>query len=162
MPQVRHALKVPYSAQQMFDLVIDIESYPRFVPGWRAARIVRRDGGPERGVLSVDQVVSEKSLRFRFDTQARYRKPAYLRIATKSQPFRYYMLIWRFAPTDDGGCRIGVHMRYALRAIPLRHLAERHFNGLFEQVVQSFEREARRRYGAPDGTASGRRQRAAG
>lgn len=153
MPTVRHSLHVPYSPEQIFDLVVDIESYPRFVPGWRAVRIAGRErnlgGDPSRGRLLVDQAVSEKGLRFRFRTEARYRRPAYIRIATTSAPYRYFMLIWRFAGDGRGGARVGVHMRYRLRAVPLQRIAESHFNSLFDRVVHSFEREARRRYGVP-------------
>lgn len=152
MPKVRRSLHVPFSPAQIFDLVVDIENYPRFVPGWRSVRILSKarniDGDPDRGQLVVDQKVSEKGLRFRFQTEARYRKPSYIRIATTSAPYRYFMLIWHFASDGQGGCRVQVYTRYRLRAVPLQYLAERHFNRLLDDVIRSFEREARRRYGS--------------
>jgi coenzyme Q-binding protein COQ10 len=166
MPRVRDALNVPFPPEQIFDLVVDIESYPRFVPGWRAVRIATHErklgGDANRGRMLVDQQVSEKGLRFRFRTEARYRRPLYLRIATTSAPYRYFMLIWRFAPNGQGGTRVGVHMRYRLRAMPLQHVAERHFNNLFDQVVHAFDREARRRYGGTRARGGAGTRRAAG
>jgi coenzyme Q-binding protein COQ10 len=150
MATVYQRLKVPYSADQMFDLVVDIERYPQFVPGWRAARIKRRDGDRDRGRLLVDQVAAEKGVRFRFDTQARYVRPTYLRIRSSGRPFQYFVLRWQFHPLDDGGCEIVAHARYQLRNMPLRQVAERYFGQMFGTVVDSFARRAKKLYGVPE------------
>jgi ribosome-associated toxin RatA of RatAB toxin-antitoxin module len=58
------------------------------------------------------------------------------------------MLRWQFRPQADGSCVVIAHARYRLRNIPFRQLAERHFNHMFADVVDSFHRRARRLYGA--------------
>jgi coenzyme Q-binding protein COQ10 len=150
MATVYQRLKVPYSAQQMFDLVVDIERYPKFVPGWRAVRITDRKGDGERGWLHVDQVISDKGIRFRFDTDARFTRPTYLRIAANGRPFQYFVLRWQFHPQDDGGCEVIAHARYRLRNVPLRHLAEKYFSQTFNTVVSSFAERAKKLYGVPE------------
>jgi coenzyme Q-binding protein COQ10 len=147
MARIYKRLNVPYTAEEMFDLVVDIERYPQFVPGWRASRITRRQGDGDRGRLLVDQVAGEKGIRFRFETQADYRRPTYLRIASTGRPFQYFVLRWQFRPRADGGCLVIAHARYRLRDVPFRQLAERLFNHMFADVVESFHRRARRLYG---------------
>jgi coenzyme Q-binding protein COQ10 len=151
MATVYQRLKVPYSAEQMFDLVVDIERYPKFVPGWRAVRITERGGDREQGWLHVDQVIADKGIRFRFDTDARYTRPTYLRISANGRPFQYFVLRWQFRPLDDGGCEVIAHARYRLRNVPLRHLAEKYFSQTFNTVVSSFADRAKRLYGGPSG-----------
>jgi coenzyme Q-binding protein COQ10 len=151
MATVYERLKVPYTADQMFDLVVDIETYPRFVPGWRAVRILKSAGDRQRGWLHVDQVVSDKGIRFRFDTQAHYTRPHYLRIAANGQPFQYFVLRWQFQPLDGGGCEVIAHARYRLRNVPMRQLAEKYFSRTFNAVVSSFANRAKKLYGAPKG-----------
>jgi coenzyme Q-binding protein COQ10 len=119
MATVYQRLKVPYSAEQMFELVVDIERYPQFVPGWRAVRITNRKGDRRQGWLHVDQVISDKGIRFRFDTDARYTRPTYLRISANGRPFQYFVLRWQFRPLADGGCEVIAHARYRLpRPLP--------------------------------------------
>jgi len=149
MASVYQRLKVPYSAEQMFDLVVDIESYPRFVPGWKAVRITKRTGDRQQGWLHVDQVISDKGIRFRFDTDAQFTRPRYLRIAANGRPFQYFVLRWQFHPQDDGGCIVVAHARYRLRNVPLRHLAEKYFSQTFNNVVSSFAQRAKKLYGVP-------------
>jgi coenzyme Q-binding protein COQ10 len=158
MATVYQRLKVPYSAEQMFDLVVDIERYPQFVPGWRAVRITERKGDRERGWLHVDQVIADKGIRFRFDTDARYTRPTYLRISATGRPFQYFVLRWQFRPQADGGCEVIAHARYRLRNIPLRQLAERYFSQTFNNVVSSFAERAKKLYGVPDRARGGRKR----
>lgn len=159
MATVYQRLKVPYSADQMFELVVDIERYPQFVPGWRAVRITNRKGDRRQGWLHVDQVISDKGIRFRFDTDARYTRPTYLRISANGRPFQYFVLRWQFRPLADGGCEVIAHARYRLRNVPLRHLAEKYFRQTFNTVVSSFANRAKKLYGVPEG-AQRRRKRA--
>lgn len=151
MATVYQRLKVPYSADQMFELVVDIERYPQFVPGWRAVRILKREGDRRQGWLHVDQVISDKGIRFRFDTRADYTRPSYLRIRANGRPFQYFVLRWQFRPLDDGGCEVIAHARYRLRNVPLRHLAEKYFSQTFNTVVSSFANRAKKLYGVPAG-----------
>jgi coenzyme Q-binding protein COQ10 len=59
MPQHTEKRFLPYSAEQLFDLVADIERYPEFLPWCVGARILRRDGD----VLKADVIVGFKMLR---------------------------------------------------------------------------------------------------
>lgn len=158
MATVYQRLKVPYSAEQMFDLVVDIERYPKFVPGWRAVRITKREGDRQQGWLHVDQVISDKGLRFRFDTDAQFTRPTYLRIAANGRPFQYFVLRWQFHPQDDGGCEVVAHARYRLRNVPMRQLAEKYFSQTFNTVVSSFANRAKKLYGVPGGAERARKR----
>ena len=46
MPQISRTALVPYSAEQMYQLVNDVQSYPQFLPGCTGSRILESTPGP--------------------------------------------------------------------------------------------------------------------
>lgn len=60
MPVHSETRKLPYSAEQMYDLVADISAYPQFLPWCSAARIRLRATEGERETVEADLVVSLK------------------------------------------------------------------------------------------------------
>ncbi|HEM45729.1 MAG TPA: type II toxin-antitoxin system RatA family toxin [Alphaproteobacteria bacterium] len=134
---------VRYSPRQMFELVADIESYPRFLPEYAAARIERRDGD----TLRVRQVLRLPGRRLDFTTLARLRPPRSIDITGIEGPFRTLRIGWTFAARDAGGCRIRYRMEYALSSRLLALLADRMMPGMARRTLAAFDRRARQVYG---------------
>lgn len=135
---------VRYGPRQMFDLVADVESYPRFLPEYAAARIERRDGD----TLRVRQVLRLPGRRLDVTTLARLRPPRAIDITGVEGPFRTLRIGWTFAARDAGGCRIRCRMEYALSSRLLALLAERMMAGMARRTLAAFERRAHQVYGA--------------
>ena len=134
----RAARDLPYAQADLFALVADIERYPHFMPGWRAARILARhpDG------VTVRQIVTIAGLRQDFTTRAWVLPPARLRILSTDGPFRRFELLWRFTPRPDGGTRVEGTLTLSLRAPLLTALAARLRPDLLAAVVAALERRA--------------------
>src|SRR6056297_1665755 len=73
MPTHAEKRKLPYSAQQMYDLVADVGSYPEFLPWCAAARIRGRHPFDEGEVLDADLVISFRVFRERFGSRVTLR-----------------------------------------------------------------------------------------
>lgn len=132
-----------YSAEQLFALVADIESYPQFVPGCVATRILeRRDGG----TWLVDNVFGFGPLRSRFHTTAQFDAPQRLEIVSQDGPWRRFAMLWRFTP-DDGGCRADVDVEVAFRSALLAALARTGLPSTEPRIIRAFEERAKRLYG---------------
>lgn len=52
MPQISRTALVPYSAEQMYQLVNDVQSYPEFIPGCTGSRVL--ESGPTQMTAAVD------------------------------------------------------------------------------------------------------------
>ncbi|HAR50330.1 MAG TPA: ubiquinone-binding protein, partial [Roseovarius nubinhibens] len=108
MPSHSETRQMPYSAQQMYDLVADVASYPDFLP-WTAAARVRsvtpREDGAE--VMEADLVISFKLFREKFGSRVTL-WPEDLAIDTEylDGPFKYMQSEWRFRDVE-GGCEVG-------------------------------------------------------
>ncbi len=58
MPQISRTALVPYSAEQMYQLVNDVQSYPQFLPGCTGSRILESTPG-QMTALAFGRVFKE-------------------------------------------------------------------------------------------------------
>ncbi len=123
-------------------MVADIESYPRFLPGWVRARILERDG--ER--VHVWQSIGLLGRTLSFSSSACLQRPRSLRIDTDEAPFRSLSIRWEFESLSAGRCRVHFEVSFQMRASLLDRLMGLAFERLAARIVGAFEREAARRY----------------
>jgi coenzyme Q-binding protein COQ10 len=150
MPTHSETRNLPYSAQQMYDLVADVESYPKFLPWNAAARIRSRkpvDGGGE--VMEADLVISFKVFRERFGSRVTL-WPDVKKIDTEylDGPFRYMRSNWAFADRAEGGCEVRFFVDFEFRNAILQGIIGLVFNEAMQRIVRAFEARAKELYGA--------------
>ena len=138
---------MPYTAQQMYALVADVEAYPKFLP-WTAAARVRRTNAQDDGsrVMEADLVISFKVFRERFGSRV-VLWPEEFKIATEylDGPFRYMVSNWKFSEEEEG-CTVHFDVDFALRNRLLQSAAELFFYEAMRRVVQAFEDRAKALY----------------
>ena len=148
MPTHSESRHLPYSAEQMYDLVADVENYPKFLP-WTAGARVRsvRDEG-DHTVMLADLVISFKVFRERFGSRVTL-WPEKKKIGTEylDGPFSKMVSNWAFAESDGGGCEVTFHVDFEFRNKLLQTTATIFFNDAMQRVVRAFERRAAELYG---------------
>jgi ribosome-associated toxin RatA of RatAB toxin-antitoxin module len=138
----RQAL-VPYSPQQMFDLVEDVVSYPQFMPWCRAAKVIERKPDEVTATLNVHK----GALRTRFTTRNTLEPPHKIHLALVEGPFRSLEGQWQFEPIADRGSRVKLKLAFAF-ANPLNAwLLEPVFEHTCSSLVDAFVKRARAVYG---------------
>jgi len=158
MPNHHEIRTLPYTAQQMYDLVADVPSYPKFIPWNSAARIRSRKATPEGEVLDAELVISFKVFREKFGSRV-VLLPARHRIETEylDGPFRQMLSTWAFRDLPTGGCEVDFLVDFEFRNAILRAVIGVVFNDAMLRIVRAFERRAAELYGAGDGrVAQGR------
>ncbi len=140
---------VPYTPEQMFGLVADVEKYPQFIP-WCTALRVRSNGVEDgQGRLVADMAVKFKVFREKFRSQVDLDQSAKrIDVAYIDGPFRYLENIWRFEPTEDGGCVIDFHIAFEFRNRMLQMAISQVFDAAVEKLVAAFVGRADALYGA--------------
>jgi coenzyme Q-binding protein COQ10 len=137
--------KLPYSAEQLFDLVADVERYPEFLPWCVGARIrERRDN-----VIVADLLIGFRMIRERFTSKVVLDRPRRIDVAYSEGPFKYLDNHWIFLPQEDGGCIIDFHVDFEFRSRMLQKIIEVLFNEAVRRMVSAFEARARKLYGEP-------------
>jgi coenzyme Q-binding protein COQ10 len=158
MPTHTEERPLPWTADQMYALVADVERYPEFLPWTSAARIrARRPGadgpdGPDgTEVLDADLVISFKVFRERFGSRVTLH-PDTRRIDTEylDGPFRHMRSYWRFVPQEAGGCIVDFFVDFEFRNVILQKLIGVVFDEAMRRVVRAFEARAEALYGRPD------------
>ncbi len=147
MPSHSEQRHMPYSAQQMYDLVADVASYPKFLPWTSAARIRSRTAVEGGEVLEADLVISFKVFREKFGSRVGL-WPGLRRIDTEyiDGPFKHMKSRWGFAEAP-GGCSVDFHVDFEFRNVILQRLIGLMFNEAMSRVVRAFERRAAELYG---------------
>jgi len=135
---------VEHSAEQMFALVDDIESYPRFLPWCRAAKVDERAAGWVQATLSVGM----RGVKQTFSTRNELHPPEAMEMRLLKGPFRHFAATWRFKPLSAQACSVEFSLEYEM-AGPLARLLEPLFDHIADTMVDAFTRRADDLYGQP-------------
>ena len=143
MPTHAEQRVVPFSPEQLFDLVSDIQRYPEFLPWCVGARIRKRDGNR----IVADLVIGYKLIRERFTSTVTL-SPEQNRIDVDytDGPFKYLNNHWVFVPHPDG-CMIDFYVDFEFRSTILQKIIEVFFNEAIRRMVGAFECRAHELYG---------------
>jgi coenzyme Q-binding protein COQ10 len=133
----------PYTPEQLFDLVADVESYSDFVPGVLAAHIRRRDGG----TLWVDMTVGNRLMRRRFVSTAVLRRPHHIDIVSSDPLFEGFKQVWTFQPAKPHGTSLTYRIEFRFRSRLLQAVMGAVFGNAASDIVHAFRRRARQVYG---------------
>lgn len=138
---------LPYDTGQLFDLAADIESYPRFLPGWVSARIVERDGNR----LRVAQQLGLPLFSDTFMSTAQLDRPRSVHVQTSDGPFRSLELHWGFAAVDAAHSVATLAIECQMASTLLERPARRLLDAAAPSVMQRFAARARMLYGSGTG-----------
>ncbi len=149
MPGIRETRRLPYSAEQMFDLVSDVARYPEFLP-WVVATRVRSDDGRE---MVADMLVGFKALREKFTSRVLKQRPERLEVIYIDGPMRDLDNVWHFRALPEGGCEVDFCVDFTFKNKMFEMLAGQYFDRAFRKMVAAFETRADELYGSSSSSA---------
>jgi ribosome-associated toxin RatA of RatAB toxin-antitoxin module len=137
MKRIARSAIVEHSAEEMFALVDDVESYPRFLPWCRAAKVDERSAGSVQATLSVGM----RGLKQTFSTRNELHPPGAMDMRLLKGPFRHFAAAWRFKPLSAQACSVEFSLEYEM-AGPLAKMLEPLFDHIADTMVDAFTRRA--------------------
>jgi coenzyme Q-binding protein COQ10 len=145
--ETKHTIVHP--ADDMFRLVADVESYPRFLPLCEELKLRRRERRDGKEVLIATMTVGYKFIRESFTTEVILDADARtIVVHYLDGPFSFLENRWRFVPLTPRSCEVDFYIAYSFRS----RLLERLMGGLFDKAVRkytdAFEARADAVYGA--------------
>lgn len=138
MPTHAEKRLLPFSAEQMFDLVADVERYPEFLP-WCVGTRIRSQ---EDDSITADMVIGYKMFREKFTSRVKLDKPDRIDVVYEDGPFRYLNNHWIFRPNEDGSCEVDFYVDFEFRSKLLQKMIGVVFNEAVKIMVHAFEKRA--------------------
>jgi ribosome-associated toxin RatA of RatAB toxin-antitoxin module len=144
MREVKRSALVPYTAEQMFALVEDIERYPQFLPWVAAAQLLERTAQQVVGRLEMHRA----GMREIVTTRNMLTPPREITLALVAGPFKTFEGRWTFEPIgEDRGSRVSLSIRFEFANSVLNLLLSRSFEKSCNELVDAFVARARSVYG---------------
>ncbi len=150
MPHFHTKRRVAHSADNMFNLVADVERYPEFVPLCQAMRVRSRTQENGCEVITATMTVAYKLLHESFTSRVTLdRANNDIRVSYIDGPFKHMENVWSFRPAGEGASEVGFRISYEFRSRLLQSLMGTVFDKAFRKFADAFETRADQVYGRP-------------
>ena len=149
MPHIAETRRLPYSAEQMFDLVADVKHYAEFLP-WVVATRIKSDSDTE---MVADMLVGFNALREKFTSKVHKRRPQSIAVEYVDGPLRQLENVWTFTPDGPNACVVDFHVDFTFRNALFEKLAGQYLDRAFRKMVAAFETRAASLYGSSSSSA---------
>jgi ribosome-associated toxin RatA of RatAB toxin-antitoxin module len=143
--EVRRSALVTFSPEQMFDLVIDVERYPEFLPWVAGAKLHEKSDGDLLATLEMQR----GGVRERFSTRNTFERPAFMTMRLVDGPFRLLEGRWAFSPIGTVGTRIELEMRFEFASPLVSMLFGKSFEESCNSLIDAFIARARQKHVGP-------------
>jgi len=141
MPTHAEKKKLPYTVDQMFDLVADIERYGEFLPWCVACRKTAGDSD----TIEADLIIGYKMIREKFKSRVVLDRPDHIRVEYMDGPLKSLSNDWKFIPDGDG-CIIDFYVDFEFKNPMLQGLITMFFEKAVTRMVSAFEKRAEELY----------------
>jgi len=142
--EIRRSALVTFSPEQMFDLVIDVERYPQFLPWVSGAQLHEKS---ERELLASMEM-QRSGVRERFSTRHTFERPSFMTLEMVEGPFRVLEGRWSFAPIGTAGTRVELEMRFEFANPVISMLFGKAFEQSCNTLIDAFIARAPETYGS--------------
>lgn len=146
MPRHSETRHLPYSPEQLFDMVADVGSYDQFLP-WVVAVRIRSSSATE---TVADLIVGFSAFKERFTSRVRKQRPHRIDVDYIEGPLKYLHNEWRFEPAADGGTDLHFSVDFAFRSRMFEALAGQMFDRALRRMTNAFEQRAAVLYGVKE------------
>ncbi|HKL76921.1 MAG TPA: type II toxin-antitoxin system RatA family toxin [Gammaproteobacteria bacterium] len=145
MPSMERSEVVPYTPDQMYELVMDIESYPEFLSWCSRGRILEE----QTDSITAELTLEYKGLSKSFSTRNRFQRPKVVEMRLLEGPFRFLEGVWTFEPREGEGTRVHMSIQFEFVSRMLSFMIGPMFHHAVDTLVEDFRKRAEQVYGRP-------------
>jgi coenzyme Q-binding protein COQ10 len=149
MPRHSETRHLPYTPEQLFDLVADVASYDEFLP-WVVAVRIRSSSETE---TIADLIVGFSAFKERFTSKVVKQRPERICVDYVEGPLKYLHNEWKFERAPDGGTNVHFSVDFAFNSRLFETLAGQMFDRALRRMTGAFEQRAAVLYGISSSSA---------
>ncbi len=132
-----------HTAEQMFDLVNDVESYPQFLPWCSGSTLI----DSTETTMQASLRVSKAGLKYSFTTRNQLERPGMIRIELVEGPFSSLSGLWTFKPLSEEACKVSLSLQFDFSGKLTSLAMSKVFNQMAATMVDAFVNRADQIYG---------------
>lgn len=142
MPRHSETRHLPYSPEQMYDLVADVQGYEDFLP-WVSAIRIRSSSDTE---MVADMIVGFKGLRESFTSRVVRKRPESVHVDYVDGPLKHLSNDWRFESDGKGGVLVHFEVDFSFKNRLFEAIAGQMFDTALRKMIGAFETRAAELY----------------
>lgn len=133
MTRIERSALAPFSSEQMFALVNDVESYPKFLPGCQAVTLLNKNEDPVtgNGTMKAQLELGKFGVNQSFTTENIFECPRTIKLHLVDGPFKRFSGEWIFESLREDACKVTFWLEFEFASRMLALAAGK----LFEQVA---------------------------
>jgi len=142
MPKHEEQRKFKYTAEQLFDLVLDIGKYPEFIPWCLAARINEQDDTH----INADLLVGYQFFREKFRSRVSFVRPYEIEVDYEHGPMQHLVNRWKFMNLEEGGCLVDFYVDFEFKSPLFKKIMNQFFDKSVVKMIDAFDQRAKDLY----------------
>ena len=151
MPTYSEKRLLPFTPDEMFDLIMGVEHYPEFLPWCVATRINSKSDNQTCGEMSADMAIGFKSFRETYTSKITFEKPSvenpgHIHVVDSNGPFKRLETDWIFTQADVGS-EVEFNIDFEFRSKMMETLIGKVFNDATKRMVDAFVARGEKLYG---------------
>ena len=143
MREVARSALIPFSAEEAFSVVADVESYSNFLPWCAESQVIKTEGDRLVGKLTL----AKSGIRQSFVTENVLAPPSSMTMTLIDGPFQSLEGGWKFEPLGADGVKVSLNLAFEFKSKLLDQTFGRIFSVAADTMVDAFSGEIAKRYG---------------
>jgi coenzyme Q-binding protein COQ10 len=144
MPALKQTKILSHKAAQIYEIVMDIEKYPEFLPWCKKAKIVEKISDEN---LRADLLINFKSFFEKYRSDVRHKKSSpnsyFIDVVAIEGPFKKLINQWKIRDLENGECEVEFFIDFEFNSIFLTKLIGTIFEKAAQKMMAAFEERAR-------------------
>ena len=147
MPKQHESKIVPYTKEQMFDLVSDIDKYSEFLPWCNSSKVIKRETLENTSIIIADLEIGYDQFVYTYRSKVNlYADKSRITVSNLDGPFKYLDNKWEFVEIDDDSSEIQFDIDFELNVTLFDILMRKFFDLAFQKMVEAFISRAKEIY----------------
>ena len=147
MPKQEETQQVPYSKEQMFDLVSNIKEYKLFLPWCNDSKIISRKEYDDYEIVIADLEIGYDQFIYTYRSEVKLSNDkSFIKVRNLDGPFKYLINEWKFIEIEENLSEVKFNIDFELNLSLLDILMKKFFNLAFQKMVSAFIERAKEIY----------------
>ena len=142
MIKISKTALLPYSASQLYELVLQVTDYPLFLP-WCSAAVVHEQN---ESFQDASIQIQKGPLKEQFRTHNILVPGQMIRMQLVEGPFKALSGVWEFLALGNEGAQISLHLEFEIKLGPMQTILEATFKQVTQSMLQAFCQRAHEIY----------------